>query len=114
MSVLEYKNKKIKVDDDGYLLTFDEWDEEVGRALAAREGIDELTSDRMAILKFIREYYRTYNFFPILNAVCKRVHEPKDCVQEQFMNPLLAWKIAGLPKPEEPVLSLLEAGQTPG
>lgn len=114
MPVLEYEKKKINVDDEGYLVNFDGWDEGAARALAAREGIDELTEDRIAILKFIREYYKTYNFFPILNAICKNVHEPKDCMQEKFMNPLVAWKIAGLPKPEEPVISLLEAGQSPG
>jgi TusE/DsrC/DsvC family sulfur relay protein len=114
MPVLEYKEKKINVDDEGYLVNLDDWDEGVARALAAREGIDELADDRIAILKFIREYYKTYNFFPILNAICKRVSEPKDCVQEKFINALLAWKIAGLPRPEEPIVSLLEAGQSPG
>jgi TusE/DsrC/DsvC family sulfur relay protein len=114
MPVLEYEEKKINVDDEGYLVNFDDWDEGAARALAAREGIDELTEDRIAILKFIREYYKTYNFFPILNAVCKRVSEPKNCVQEKFMNALVAWKIAGLPRPGEPIISLLEAGQSPG
>jgi TusE/DsrC/DsvC family sulfur relay protein len=114
MPVLEYKEKKIDVDDEGYLVNFDDWDEGAARALAAREGIDELTGDRIAIVKFIREYYKTFNFFPILNAVCKRVSEPKDCVKEKFMNALVAWKIAGLPRPEEPIVSLLEAGQSPG
>jgi hypothetical protein len=35
-------------------------------------------------------------------------------VSEKFFNPLIAWKIAGLPHPEDPVISLLEAGQSPG
>jgi hypothetical protein len=49
-----------------------------------------------------------------VNQICKRVHEAKDCVKEKFINPLIAWKIAGLPHPEEPIVSLLEAGQSPG
>jgi TusE/DsrC/DsvC family sulfur relay protein len=114
MPVLEYREKKINVDEEGYLVDLDDWDEDAARALAAREGIGELTGDRIAILKFIREYYKTYNFFPILNAICKRVSEPKNCVQEKFINALVAWKIAGLPRPEEPIVSLLEAGQSPG
>jgi hypothetical protein len=32
----------------------------------------------------------------------------------RFFAPLLAWKLAGLPTPEEPVISLLSAGQSPG
>jgi sulfur relay (sulfurtransferase) DsrC/TusE family protein len=66
------------------------------------------------MLKFIRWYYRTFEFFPSINAICKNVHEPKDCVHEKFINPLIAWKVAGLPHPEEPITSLLEAGQSPG
>ncbi len=114
MPVIEYEEKKINVDDEGYLVNFDDWNEDVAKVLAMREGLAELTEDRIAALKFIREYYKTYNFFPILNAVCKNIHLPKDCVNEKFMNPLIAWKIAGLPKPEEPIISLLEAGQSPG
>lgn len=114
LDYIEYKGKKIALDEGGYLANFDEWDETVAAALAEREGIVPLTDDKLTALKFIREYYKKYNFFPIVNAVCKYVHKPKDCVHEDFMNALVAWKLAGLPKPEEPVISLLEAGQSPG
>ncbi len=114
MPVLEYEQKKIEVDNDGCLVHFDDWDEDVAQALAAREGIEELGPDRINMLKFIRWYYQTYDYFPIVNQICKKIHEPKDCVQEKFINPLIAWKIAGLPHPEEPIVSLLGAGQSPG
>ena len=114
MPVLKYKKKKILVDEDGYLVQFEDWDESAARALAAREGLEDLASDQVTMLKFIRDYYRTYDFFPIVRSVCKNVHEPKDCVSDKFINPLIAWKIAGLPHPDEPVISLLEAGQSPG
>lgn len=114
MPVMEYEQKQIDVDDDGCLAHFDEWDEGVARALAARAGIEELGPDRMNMLKFIRWYYQTYDFFPIVSQICKRVHEAKDCVTEKFLSPLIAWKIAGLPHPQEPMVSLLEAGQSPG
>jgi TusE/DsrC/DsvC family sulfur relay protein len=111
---IEYQDKKIAVDDEGYLVNYDDWNETVAKTLAERAGVGELSQDRIAILKFIREYYKQYNFSPLLRAVCKNVHRPKDCVHEEFYNPLLAWKLAGLPKPEEPIISLLEAGQSPG
>ncbi len=110
----EGKTRKIAVDEEGYLLDMDEWDECVAKKLAEREGIPALTDDKMDILKFIRSYYKKYDFFPILGAVCKQVHKRKDCMVEEFSVPLIAWKIAGLPHPEEPVISLLEAGQSPG
>ncbi len=111
---IEYKTKKVLLDDAGYLVNFDDWDEGIAGILAERSGVGKLTSQKLDALKFIREHFRKYNFFPILGAVCKNVHLPKDCVSEEFLNPLLAWKIAGLPRPEEPVISLLEAGQSPG
>ncbi len=115
MAIIEYEGKKINVDDEGYLLNFDEWNETAARALAKEyEGIREITKEQMDIIKFIREYYRQYNFFPILNAICKNVHQPRNCVSEEFINPITAWRIAGLPKPDELIINLLEYGQSPG
>lgn len=114
MLTIDYKGRKISLDDDGYLLNFDDWNEDVACALAEREDVEELTKERMDIIKFIREYYRQYNFFPILNAVCKNVHQPKNCINEKFIDPIVAWKIAGLPKPEDTIINLLRYGQSPG
>jgi TusE/DsrC/DsvC family sulfur relay protein len=115
MPVLEkHSNKKIAVDDEGYLINFNDWDESVARELAAKADVGELSSEDIAMLKFIREHYKAYNFFPIVNSICTKLHEPKDCVAKKFFNPLIAWRIAGLPHPEEPIISLLEAGQSPG
>lgn len=111
---IECKGKQIELEEGGYLARFEDWNEGVARALAAREGIGELSVEKVEMLKFIRQYYQKYNFFPILNSVCKNVHQPKHCMHEKFLNPLVAWKLAGLPRPEEPVTSLLEAGQSPG
>jgi TusE/DsrC/DsvC family sulfur relay protein len=103
MPVIEYSGIKISLDDDGYLVNYEDWSEIVAKALAEREGAGELTSDRMDILKFMRSYYKEYNFFPILRFVCKNVGQPKDCVTEKFIEPVIAWKIAGLPNPGDEV-----------
>ncbi len=114
MQTIEYGGKSIKADDEGYLLNFDDWNENVACALAEREGVEELTKEKLEILKFIREYYRKYNFFPILNAICKNVHQPKNCFNEGFIEPLQAWKLAGLPAPDDVIINLLRYGQSPG
>ncbi len=114
MGVLQSEKRIVEVDDEGYLINADDWDENLARMLAAREGVEDLDEKDINMLKFIRWYYRTFDFFPIINAICKNVHEAKDCVNERFINPLIAWKLAGLPHPEEPLVSLLEAGQSPG
>lgn len=113
MPFIEYPGGRCEVDDDGYLVSVNDWNEKAANAIAAKEGMKELSREQMDIIVFAREYYRKYNFFPILNAVCKNVHQPKNCIQEKFIDPILAWKLAGLPKPEEPVINLLRYGQTP-
>jgi tRNA 2-thiouridine synthesizing protein E len=62
--VIELSGIKINLDDDGYLVNYEDWNEAVAAALAEREGAGELTKDRMDILKFMRRYYKEYNFFP--------------------------------------------------
>ncbi len=113
MQTIEYAGLKIDLDDEGYLVNGDDWNEKVACALAEREGIEELTEERIAILRFLRDYYRQFNYFPILDAVCLNVHQPNRCVKEKFMHPLKAWKIAGLPKPQDVVLAYLNYGQVP-
>lgn len=113
MPYIEVLGRQIEIDEEGYLRNFDDWSEAVACAVAEREGVEELTKERMDIIRFIRDYYRQYNFFPILNAVCKNVNQPKECINEQFFDPIVAWKIAGLPKPDETIINLLRYGQTP-
>jgi TusE/DsrC/DsvC family sulfur relay protein len=104
MPVIEHEGLKIILDDDGFLDRLEDWTEQIARVLAAREGIADLTEDGIDILKFMREYYRKYHFFPIVRYVCKNVHQPNNCIAEKFMDPVKAWKIAGLPNPGEEVI----------
>jgi tRNA 2-thiouridine synthesizing protein E len=60
MQTLEYSGLKIKLDDEGYLLNINEWNDKVACALAEKEGVDELTKERMDIIKFMRDYYKHY------------------------------------------------------
>ena len=108
MSVIEYAGMKVTLDEEGYLADPDAWNDDVAQALARNEGIEELTGDMMDVIRFMRTYYRNYQMFPILNSVCKNVHQPKECVNEEFIDPLKAWKIAGLPDPGDEVISYLK------
>jgi TusE/DsrC/DsvC family sulfur relay protein len=73
MLVIEKEGLKITVDDDGFLVRLEDWTEQVARVLAAKEGIAELTEDKLDILKFMREYYQKHHFFPIVRYVCKNL-----------------------------------------
>lgn len=95
---LECAGKTVELDDNGFLVDLDEWNDDVARAIAKQEGIEELSQEQLEIIRFMRDYYLKFNMFPILKQVCKIVHQPGQCVNEQFINPEKAWKVAGLPK----------------
>lgn len=97
MPTIECGGKQIAVDDKGFLVNMADWSEGVAQCIAQQEGLTPLTEEQMTIIKFLREYYKTFSSFPILNYVCKNIHQPRECVNEQFVNPEKAWKIAGLP-----------------
>jgi len=58
MAVTTIANHEVSVDDEGFMTTYDEWDEEVGAALAAQIGID-MTEDHWRVVKFLREDFAT-------------------------------------------------------
>ena len=98
----------LNLDAEGYLADFHDWTEAWACAMADAEGVQDecpLSQERMDILKFMREYYQKFEAFPILRAVCKNVGQEKDCHYEQFPDPVVAWKIAGLPKPTPEVFA---------
>lgn len=114
VSEIKAVEKTVALDEEGYLKNFDDWNEKVAQMIALREGLGILTQDQMEIVKFIRQYYKQYSFFPVLNFVCKNLNQPKNCVAEKLIDPLLAWKIAGLPKPDESMINIVKYGVTPG
>lgn len=100
MATIAYAGGKVEIDAEGYLVNLEDWNEGVAQALAEREGIPALSEEMLEVLRFMRSYYKKFQAFPILNYVCKNVHQPRECVSEEFMNPEKAWKIAGLPRME--------------
>ncbi len=101
MPTFVHEGKKIQVDEEGYLVNFEDWDETVACALAEREGVGKecpLVKGQIEILKFIREYYKKFGSVPVVRAVCTNVHQPRKCEYIQFPDPITTCKIAGIPK----------------
>ncbi|MEW6219162.1 MAG: TusE/DsrC/DsvC family sulfur relay protein [Thermodesulfobacteriota bacterium] len=98
MSTLQIAGQAIEIDENGFMQRTDQWNEEVARELARREGYEGLDDRQLAIIRFMRDYYLKFAAFPILQTVCHQIHEGKGCINEAFINPEKAWKIAGLPK----------------
>ena len=90
MTVIEYEGQTINVDEDGYLVDMEDWNDTVASALAEREGLGPVTYDQLDVLLFMRQYYHKFKFFPIVNSVCKNVHQPEGCVSDEFFDPVTA------------------------
>jgi hypothetical protein len=61
----------------------------------------------MNIPRFLRGYCQNFHSFPIVQAIRKNVHQPKNCLNERFLDPIQVWKNAGLPKPTTEVFAYI-------
>lgn len=93
--------------DQGFLVNFSEWNEEVAMRLAAMNHI-ELQPGHWEIILFIRDYYRQFRHLPnarvFTKAIAKTFGEDKG--NSRYLHKLFpdgplkyACKLAGLPKP---------------
>jgi TusE/DsrC/DsvC family sulfur relay protein len=103
MSVLQIKDKKIEVNEEGFLLHPEEWDDEVAKFLAKQEeGIDRLSEEHWKIIKYIRDYYLEKQLAPMVRKICQTTGFTLKHVYELFPSGPAkgACKLAGLPKPD--------------
>jgi len=57
----EVNGTTIEADDNGYLTDTNAWNEEVAAAIAAAEGIDELTKEHWDLVNYLRDAYMNEN-----------------------------------------------------
>jgi len=108
MGSLEHNNICVNIDPEGFLKDFESWNETIACTLAEKEGVSDqcpLSEERMDILRYMRHYYKKFEAFPIVRSVCKHVGQDRNCQYTRFPDPIIAWKIAGLPKPTPEVLA---------
>lgn len=93
--------------DQGFLRHVGDWNEEVARVLAEREGI-ALTPAHWEILQLLRDFYAAYDSSPAMRALVKyvRLRLGDDKGRSIYLLRLfpgspakIGSKIAGLPKP---------------
>lgn len=96
------------VDEEGFLLRFDDWNAQIARAIAASEGI-ELGPAHWEIVTLLREFYEQYDQSPAMRPLVKYVGLKLGADKGNSLYLLqlfpgspakLASKIAGLPRPE--------------
>jgi len=97
----EIDGKVYEVDEDGFIVEPDLWNEAVASYLAKTEEVEELTEDHWKVVNYLRDYYFEYGIAPMIRKLCKDTGFPLKDIYELFpTGPAKgACKIAGLPKP---------------
>lgn len=100
-STAKSHEKKLALDEDGFLLDVNSWDVNVAEHLAKMEGIDRLTSEHWKLITAIRLYYERNGVSPLCRDILKETGFTKKEMYRLFPSGHLrgAYKLAGLPKP---------------
>lgn len=100
MPVTTIADRAVRIDDEGFMTVFEEWDEELAQQLARQIGI-ELTEPHWRAIRFLREDYRSQGETATLRRVSALAGIPTRELFTLFPKKpakKLAY-IAGLPKP---------------
>jgi len=101
MASMEVNGKQIELDEDGFIVNLEDWNEDVALALAKTEQVEELTEDHWKVVNYLKDYYKEFGIAPMVRKVVKSTGFPLKEIYELFpTGPAKgACKIAGLPKP---------------
>ena len=103
MPFIELNGKQLEVNEEGFLVHSEVWDQEVAALLArVEEGIEAMTKEHWAVVDFIRNYFLEKNLAPMVRSICKTTGLPLRRIYELFPSGPAkgACKVAGLPKPD--------------
>ncbi len=102
MSTATIAGQTVSVNDEGFMTEYDEWNEDVGRELASMIGIEAMTDDHWAAIRFLRNDYAEQGETATLRRVTKVGGIPTKQLFVLFPKKpakKMAY-IAGLPKPK--------------
>ena len=107
MATIDVNGKALEVDEEGYLVDLNDWDEAAAGVLAQSENL-ELTDSHWEVIHFLREYYNEFQIAPAVRVLTKAIGKKlgKDKGNSKYLYELFpygpakqACKYAGLPKP---------------
>lgn len=100
MSTIEYGGCYFKVDDEGFLTDFGQWNSQWAEYAALKEEID-LTEEHWAVIRALQSYYQENGFPPMVKLISRLTGLKLKHIYELFPSGpgRGASKIAGLGKP---------------
>jgi dissimilatory sulfite reductase related protein len=102
MTMTLIADSPVDVDAEGFMTNAEQWNEPIAEAIAAENGIPELTDRHWLVVHFMRNRYLTTGSAPSIRALGKESGVPvKELYQLFPKGPAkLAAKIGGIPKPK--------------
>ena len=99
MPALQVGNTTLELNDQGFLQQPELWNEEVARALAAKDGVSELTPEHWKVVRYLREHWLEHGLAPMVRKLCKQTGVTLKRIYELFpAGPAKgACKVAGMP-----------------
>ena len=100
--LFQHGDVRLTVDHDGFMVHPDDWTPAIAAALAAADGLPELTAEHWRVLEFLRAYWSRLDRAPMVRLICQETGFKLSRIYELFPKGPAhgACKYAGLPKPD--------------
>lgn len=101
MAFLTVNGEQLELDEDGFLVDPDDWNENVVAAFAKEEGIEEITEEHWKVINYLRNYFKQFGIAPMVRKMTKDSGFTLNEIYALFPSGpgKGACKLAGLPKP---------------
>ena len=98
---VEFEGKSFNVDEDGFILDFNEFCPEWIQLVKKEEGIEELNEEHNKVIDVLQDYYKKNGIAPMVRVLSKLTGFKLKHIYELFPSGpgKGACKMAGLPKP---------------
>ena len=101
MPTVEFEGQTFNVDEDGFIDSFENWNETWVKYVKQQEGIDELNDEHWKVINVLQDYYKKNGIAPMVRVLSKLTGFKLKHIYELFPSGpgKGACKMAGLPKP---------------
>jgi len=101
MDYVTVNGTQIEVDEDGFIVNPDLWNEAIVQVFGKLEGVENLTEKHWKVINYLRDYYKQFGIAPMIRKLCKETGFTLKEIYELFPSGPAkgACKLAGLPKP---------------
>ena len=101
MATVEFKGSNFEVDEDGFLQSLDQWNQDWVAYVKESEGISELTDEHWKVINMLQDYYKKNGIAPMVRILSKVTGFKLKYIYELFPSGpgKGACKMAGLAKP---------------